>query len=128
MARVVIKIHRRKNLYVIWSSERDQPVAVGTRREVMRLLGGDIPAGRCPTCQSWVPRDATPAAALARADEHGGSDRSVRFGWWDDELLPYAMEGHLRRTDLAKAARLIAEGREAEVRPLLVPYDDEDAA
>lgn len=116
MGHIVIKPERDRDLYVVWSTIVDAPLAWGDRAEVHDYLTRDQPGHGL----------AGPAARLDRADLNGTSalgDFSF-FGRWDDEGLGYEQRGYLPRQHLARACELLGEDREAEVWDLLKPFED----
>jgi len=124
MGRVVLKTARDRDQYVIWSPIVDDVVlGPGTRAQVAAYLLTEDTARRTP---DEVER------TLARVDEHGSSDRTVRFGWWDDPELNVGQgdDGlyHLPRARLADYADALGRGDDAAARALLVCWQrfDED--
>jgi hypothetical protein len=81
VGQAIVRTSRDRDLYIVWSSIVDAPVAVGDRAEMVTYAE-----------QDWKLDAAGAEAAVARADANGSSDCAIRFGWWDDEHLP-VMEG-----------------------------------
>lgn len=124
MGQVVVRAARDRDLYLVWSSVVDAPVAVGKRDWMVRYAK-----------KEWRLRPADAEAALARADRDGSSDRAIRFGWWDDEFLP-VVEGsppdgwyHIRRDRLVSFAEALLREDEQDATALLEcwqRFDDPD--
>jgi hypothetical protein len=110
---ILIKPVRDRDEYVYWSTIVEVPLWSGSRAEALVDLERES-------------RDSAGGieARLARADLYGSSalDGCCR---WDDDALIYEQRGSLPRQHLFRAARLLAEGRDAEVWDLLVPFEDE---
>lgn len=127
MPQIVLKTARDRDLYLIWSTVVDAPVAgPGSRERVAKRL---LSEARTRYTADEV------EAILTRVDANGSSDRVARFGWWDDETLP-VMEGspddgwyHIRRDRLAAYADALLRDDEAAATALLEcwqRYDEDD--
>jgi len=114
---IVIKPERDVDFYVGWSNIVECPVWWGTRAEATQYLEEDR--------QRRGGMDDLPEVRLARADEHGTSDMSIRDGGWDDEGFIYEQRGWLRRDRLVEACRRLAANDETGVWDLLDPFDGE---
>lgn len=125
MGRVVLRTAPDRDQYVIWSSIVDNVVVgPGTREQVAEHL-------RTRERVRHTPADVD--AILARTDEHGSSDRLMRFGWWDDDPLDTGPgdDGwyHLPRNLLADYADALGRDDEQAAKALLVcwhRFGDED--
>ncbi len=125
MGRVVLKTAPDRDQYVIWSSVVHHIVAgPGTRTQVAEHL---LTKERV----RYTPAEVD--AILARTDEHGSSDRIMRFGWWDGDPLDTGPgDGgwyHLPRARLADYADALGRDDEQAARALLVcwhRFDDEN--
>lgn len=117
MGTIVIKPERAADFYVGWSTVTESPHWWGSRAEATGFLSEDRAR------RGGV--DHAPEERLARADEHGTSDMSIRDGGWDDEGFIYKQRGWLRRDRLVEVCRLLAASDEAAVWDLLEPFDDE---
>jgi hypothetical protein len=124
MGVAIIKPESDRDLYVLWSSVVDNVTGVGTRQEIVEFWREEY--GR--SSLDGLDR------ALARADATGTSDRTFRFGGWDDDDLTVAepVEGEvgfyrLPRRNLAAYALALVEDevdREAVLR-LVEPEEPE---
>lgn len=110
MGTFVIKPTPDVDFYVGWSSFIDEPVWWGTEVEAAGYIEEDAP-GRS-------------AAILARADEHGTSDRTVRAGGWKDPSLAYGERGLLPRRCLVAACEALSRDDEPAVWAMLEPLCD----
>lgn len=117
MGTIIIKPERGEDFYVGWSGIVEAPVWWGTRDEVTRYLVEDR------RLRGNV--DDLPEVRLARADQYGTSDMSVREGAWADEGLIYEQRGILPRRHLAEMCQRLAENDEPGVWDLLEPFEDE---
>jgi hypothetical protein len=117
MGTIVIKPERDVDFYVGWSSVTERPHWWGSRAEVTGYLDEDR--------RRRGGIDHPAAERLARADEYGTSDMSIRDGGWDDEGFIYEQRGWLRRDRLVEACRCLAAGDEPGVWDLLEPFEDE---
>lgn len=121
MGQAVVKAARDRDLYLVWSSIVDAPVAVGNRAEMVEYVR-----------QEWRLELERAEAALVRADENGSSDRAIRFGHWDDDTLP-VREGspddgwyHVRRDRLVAYAEALLRDDEAAATALLERDEDDE--
>jgi hypothetical protein len=124
MVQIVLKAEQSLDLYVIWSTGTDAPIAWGTREEALLWLSDQRrrmgPHGHTDDL-------CDPAGRLARADATGTSATAEFgfFGRWDRHGLIYEQRGILPRYRLARACELLEEGRDAEVWDLLEPLESE---
>jgi hypothetical protein len=102
VAQTIVRAARDSDLYIVWSSIVDAPVAVGHRAEMVAYAANE-----------WRLDPDAAEAAVVRADTNGSSDRVMRFGWWDDEHL-LVMEGsptdgwyHISRDRLVEYAEAL---------------------
>jgi hypothetical protein len=123
MGQAIVKAARDRDLYMVWSSVVDAPVAVGSRNQMVEYAR-----------QEWRDTPEQAEAALQRADTNGSSDRAMRFGWWDDETLP-VMEGsppdgwyHVRRDRLVDYAEALLHDDDAAAVALLECWQRRDDA
>lgn len=122
MAEFVIKPIKSRDEYVLWSTVVNAPTGYGNRARILAHLE-----------QQWRlehpnadPKPGhTPADRLARADRTGTSCLDADFGGWGHHRLIYESSGYLPRRLLFRAAELLAKGREAKVRQMLLPFEDE---
>jgi hypothetical protein len=115
MPTIVIKPDRDRDFYVGWSTVTENPHWWGPRAEVTAYIAE----------KATGHREDQPDRRLARADEYGTSDMSIRDGGWDDEGFVYEQRGWLPRRHLAEMCRLLEAGNDAGVWDLLEPFDDE---
>ncbi len=120
MPSTIIKPERDRDLYVIWSTITECPIAWGDRTEVLEIITEDWRRHRDSD------PIANPAGRLDRADIYGTSaaDGFAFFGRWDYDGFMYEQRGILPRRYLARACELLEEGREPEVRDLLEPIEE----
>lgn len=124
MGQAIIRAARnRDDLYLVWSSIVDAPVAVGTRAEMVGWARAE-----------WHLEEERAEAALVRADELGSSDRAIGFGRWDDDELP-VFNGwqpqepgwwYIRRDRLVEFAEAILRDDDASATALLHRVELED--
>jgi hypothetical protein len=114
MGQMIVKAARDRDLYLVWSSVVDAPIAVGTRSEMATYAG-----------REWRYDVDEAEAVLRRVEERGSSDRSTRAGWWDDDALT-VMEGspadgwyRIRRDRLADYAEALMRDDEGAAQALL---------
>ncbi len=123
MGQALIRAAPDRDLYLVWSSIVDAPVAVGTRAEMVGWAR-----------QEWRLEEERAEAALMRADELGTSDRRFNTGGWDDDELP-VFNGwqppepgwwYIRRDRLVEFAEAILRDDDAAATALLHRAPDED--
>ncbi len=121
MGQAIIRTAPGRDLYLVWSSIVDAPVAVGTRTEMVEYAR-----------REWRLEEERAEAAVVRADELGTSDRTFDTGGWEDEELPvfngWNLEPgwwYVRRDRLVEFAEAILRDDDAAVTALLHCSEDE---
>ena len=117
MGTIVIKPERDVDFYIGWSTITENPHWWGSRAEATEYLAEDR------SRRGNI--DHPPEERLARADQHGTSDMSVRDGEWGDDEFIYEQRGILHRKHLIEACRRLAGGDEPGVWDLLEPFEGE---
>ena len=97
MGTIVIKPERDVDFYIGWSTITENPHWWGSRAEATEYLAEDR------SRRGNI--DHPPEERLARADQHGTSDMSVRDGEWGDDEFIYEQRGILHRKHLIEACR-----------------------
>lgn len=126
MAHVIVKSAPDRDQYLIWSTNLDDALEVGTRTQILDLLILE---------DSQNPDRAE--EAIARADENGSSDRIHKFAWWGSPPFVVRHDGlpdngfhYLRRSDVPAFADAIQRGDHDAARALLrldpASVEDED--
>ncbi len=124
MGQAIVRASKDRDLYLVWSSVVDAPVAVGDRSYMLKYAE-----------REWRLSADAAQAAVTRADDNGSSARAIRFGFWDDETLP-VMEGspgdgwyHIRRDRLVQYGEALLRNDEQAAMALLEcwrRHDDPD--
>lgn len=131
MGNTIVKIAPDRDEYVIWSSNTETPLWLGTRAELLEELG-DI-HGECPTCHSRISWIDTTRARIERADERGSSSGHGSW-WWEYNGEPYkgiyAQLGLVARENLPAIVELLTdyEVDDPQIVALLEPFEDEPRA
>lgn len=126
MPHIVIKPEPGRDLYVIWSTLVDGPIAWGDRAETLVYLTEEWQRNHPALALSDI---TDPAARLDRADANGTSAAGgyAFFGRWDDTHLMYQQRGLLPRGSLGRLCELLLGDPvdDVAVKALLEPIEGE---
>ncbi|MER7331785.1 MULTISPECIES: hypothetical protein [unclassified Micromonospora] len=123
MPSIVVKPQQGRDLYVIWSTITECPIAWGDRAETLEWLHEDWQCRQPGVIPDLL---SDPAGRLDRADIYGTSAAGgyAFFGRWDYDGFMYEQRGILPRHLLARACELLEADREPEVWDLLEPIEE----
>lgn len=116
MPTIIIKAEKDLDLYIGWSSVVDAPTFWGGREWMEQYL------------KEEGQTDEVVYGRLARADEEGTSDLSIKEGQWTERSLIYMQgsTGLLPRKNLAELIRRLEVNEQDPMTDLLEPWPLED--
>lgn len=117
MSRHIVKPTRDVDLYVVWSSNTDSPLAWGSKEHLLQ--------------DGWVSRDESGERRFQRADETSTSAIWYTTSWDEDEPYGFMNTGSIPRSRIPELLTVLeqilndgSEYKNPRVIALLTPFED----
>lgn len=103
MGHMIVKVDRRTNRYMVWSSTTNDVIFWGDRKDIRKFMLKGFTLGEILEDLDGVLNKIE--AKIAKVNEFGSDDRTGE-GWWDDHGLVWE-DGFIFRSDFGKLFELL---------------------